>query len=320
MLLKKLLCVIKDDWIYRFPFHIKNNRYYGFSKVCFGFLCLLYYFMKTLVMLVPFLICVLFAILYYVFYGVYIILKMFFDRDSFCLDNEEETEDIDYDKSIEFIHNTNEYESSGFRTLWNSEFESDWKEALNHYWEKLRDDQKPLERYIENINADDVEKMTEEEFYNFLYHKYFVWKYTAKNRLATTRKSLQKYIENNELYLLKSIQTRLFNVSKSDVYKCLEIASEIRGLGIAGASGLISILFPESFGTVDQFVVKRLREVGHQYYDFELQNMNPDSLKINDGVILIEIMKDKADELNFKFDTDFWTPRKIDMVMWAFGR
>jgi hypothetical protein len=34
--------------------------------------------------------------------------------------------------------------------------------------------------------------------------------------------------------------------------------SRIRGLGIAGASGLLSVLFPEYFGTVDQFVVMSL--------------------------------------------------------------
>ena len=29
---------------------------------------------------------------------------------------------------------------------------------------------------------------------------------------------------------------------------------------------------------------------------------------------------EKANELNQRFDTDFWTPRKIDMVLWSIGR
>jgi hypothetical protein len=66
--------------------------------------------------------------------------------------------------------------------------------------------------------------------------------------------------------------------------------------------------------------VKRLREINHPIYSCELDNMNPEGLKIKDGIILVEIMKEKANELNKKFDTDFWTPRKIDMVLWAFGR
>ena len=86
-------------------------------------------------------------------------------------------------------------------------------------------------------------------------------------------------------------------------------ATEIRGLGPAGASGLLSILFPESFGTVDQFVVKALREVEGFPYANELEKMNPESLSMDNSVLL-----------NQRFDTDFWTPRKIDMVLWSIGR
>ena len=83
---------------------------------------------------------------------------------------------------------------------------------------------------------------------------------------------------------------------------------------------MLAILFPADFGTVDQFVVRRLQEINHPVYDAELNNMNPEGLKIKDGIILVEIMKEKANELNKKFNTDFWTPRKIDMILWAFGR
>ena len=38
-----------------------------------------------------------------------------------------------------------------------------------------------------------IKDYTVEEFYNFLHDEFFVWKYTAKNRLATTRMNLQKY-------------------------------------------------------------------------------------------------------------------------------
>lgn len=100
----------------------------------------------------------------------------------------------------------------------------------------------------------------------------------------------------------------------------LKSQKEIEGLGTAGASGLLSILFPEHFSTVDQFVVKRLCEIDGIMYKERLTAMNPESLKAKDGVILIQIMKNKATQLNEKFNTDFWTPRKIDMVLWAYGR
>ena len=79
-------------------------------------------------------------------------------------------------------------------------------------------------------------------------------------------------------------------------------------------------MFPNDFATVDQFVVKRLQEIEHPVFKFDLNSMKPEHLKIKDGVVLITIMREKAVELNKKFNTNFWTPRKIDMILWSFGR
>lgn len=72
--------------------------------------------------------------------------------------------------------------------------------------------------------------------------------------------------------------------------------------------------------TVDQFVVLALLTIDdlpeHEY----LGKMNPALLSLKDGVLLEEIMRQKALELNQKFQTDRWTPRKIDMVLWAYDR
>lgn len=45
--------------------------------------------------------------------------------------------------------------------------------------------------------------------------------------------------------------------------------------------------------------------------------MNPNNITLKNGIVLINIMKDKAKENNKIFGTDFWTPRKVDMVLWA---
>lgn len=211
-------------------------------------------------------------------------------------------------------------ENSTFKNLWDNGSEQDWQKALNAYYYMLGPEQRIIEDYIENVDVDMVRNLDAKGFYEFLYDKYFVWKYTAKNRLATTRMNLEKYIKNNELHILKSIQTRMFATPKTEFGECLEIACEIYGLGTAGASGLLAILFPEYFGTVDQFVVRRLQEIHHPLYADALNRMNPEGLKIKDGIILVNIMKEKAAELNAKFGTDFWTPRKIDMILWAYGR
>ena len=48
--------------------------------------------------------------------------------------------------------------------------------------------------------------------------------------------------------------------------------------------------------------------------------MKPDSLTVKDGVVLIEIMRRKAAANNRLLGTDSWTPRKIDKVLWTYGR
>lgn len=204
--------------------------------------------------------------------------------------------------------------------LWNYGSEASWSEALAHYYELLKDEAQVLDKYMEHVDADEIAQLSVNDFYSFLYDKYFVWKYTAKNRLATTRKSLRRYVDENRMSELEDIQKRLFLAKHSDIRQCLSIAKEIRGLGTAGASGLLAILFPEDFGTVDQFVVKTLREVDGLSVATELTKMKPEFLSIKDGVLLTEILREQAKKLNKNFCTDFWTPRKIDMVLWAFGR
>lgn len=204
--------------------------------------------------------------------------------------------------------------------LWNYGSETAWNEALAHYYEIIRAEALEIENYIENIDATEVAQLSATEFYDFLHDKYFVWKYTAKNRLATTRKSLRRYVEEGKLSELADIQRRLFSADHTNISRCLSIATEIRGLGAAGASGLLAVLFPKDFGTIDQFVVKALREVDGLPYAAELAEMNPESLSVKNGVLIIKILREQAEKLNQKFNTDFWTPRKIDMILWSIGR
>lgn len=205
-------------------------------------------------------------------------------------------------------------------TLWNYKDETLWLNALQHYYNLLSSSQMPLERKMEQVKCEDISPLSTDDFYKFLHEEYFVWKYTQKNRLATTRKQLERYVTENRMFELDYIKHRLFVADRSNIYECLSIASNIRGLGTAGASGLLSILFPQHFGTTDQFVVKSLLEIDNLEEHLQIQRMNPNALKIEDGVILIEIMRKQAAYLNQSFNSSFWTPRKIDMILWSIGR
>jgi hypothetical protein len=203
--------------------------------------------------------------------------------------------------------------------VWHSQDEIEWKFALSEYWnqESVRRNLQ-LERKFEKIDRAAVCALTPDLWYKFLFDEYFRWKYTAPNRLATTRAQLARYL-NGKLEELNKIKDQLFSFDMQDIENGLKIASSIHGLGIAGASGLLAVLFPESFGTVDQFAVQALAQIDRLPEVMKVRAMKPLALTPKDGEVLIQIMRRKARENNIAFATDFWTPRRIDMVLWTLG-
>ena len=173
---------------------------------------------------------------------------------------------------------------------------------------------------MDQLDAEAVRKMDPDSWYRFLLEKYFRWKYTAPNRYASTTKILRTYASNNELLVLHAIKERLFARDKNNIEQCLAVACSIRGLGTAGASGLLAILFPAYFGTVDQFAVKALLKIPDLPESQQVAAMRPEYLTQDEGTLLIRIMKRKAAELNRSFSTNFWTPRKVDMILWCSAR
>jgi hypothetical protein len=209
---------------------------------------------------------------------------------------------------------------SGVREMWNSNDPDLWRQGLDRYWTFVKPSHLALEREIDRLDAETVKAMDTHQWYTFLLEKYFRWKYTAPNRYGSTTKLLRNYESNDGLVALHGIKGRLFGFNKSDVRQGLSLACSIKGLGTAGASGLLAILFPKHFGTVDQFAVKALAEIPELPERELVQAMHPESLKLDDGVVLIQIMRRTAGELNSVHSMDFWTPRKVDMVLWTCAR
>lgn len=204
--------------------------------------------------------------------------------------------------------------------LWTTYDAALWDRALDRYWDLLRPCNVQLERDLENLQPARLKAMNPQQWYDFLLTEYFRWKYTAENRYTTTTKFLKDYVTKDQLSQLFDIKERLLSFDTGDVACGLKIASEIRGLGIAGASGLLALLYPQTFATVDQFVVKALRGVPGLPDAPKLISMNPEGLTHRDGEILIRIMTNKAQVNNEKFGVSDWTPRRVDKVLWTFGR
>jgi len=204
--------------------------------------------------------------------------------------------------------------------LWSSSESKAWEHALQRYWAFVQPQNLELERVLDTLDLDRLRNLTPQGWYNFLHDEYFRWKYTAPNRYATTTMQLKKYLDGDKLSELESVRQQLLSLNLNETRKGLTTAKKIRGLGTAGASGLLSLMYPKNFATVDQFVVKALRLVSDLPEATALAKMNPENLSISDGVLLIGILTRKANENNESFGVSSWTPRKIDMVLWTYGR
>ena len=222
---------------------------------------------------------------------------------------------------------------NSINSLWYSKSETHWLSSLDRYHDYITSSKvAALDAELDPIDMEMLGRLDPEGWYRFLYDKYFPWKYTAPNRLATTRASLEKHKrKNNGLADLYQIKKELLSFPKADIQKGLELAIAIGGLGIAGASGLLALMYPEYFGTVDEFLVlalaqvtglpeqSKLQELARRIGDSKKPKGKPFSIDPRIGVMLIEILRRKSKENNDWFKTSFWTPRKIDKVLWAYG-
>ena len=205
-------------------------------------------------------------------------------------------------------------------SLWNEPRSDEWDMALKRYWSYVKPSNLELEREMDCLNISTITCMDETQWYEFLLHKYFKWKYTAPNRYGSTTKHLRRSVDQRGKSYLLRIKERLLDFDLNDIEQGLQIAIGISGLGAPGASGLLSILYPTYFGTIDQFAVKALLQVPQLPDAEKISRMNPNALRLQDGVLLISIMRQKARELNLLFSAESWTPRKIDMILWTCGR
>ncbi len=210
--------------------------------------------------------------------------------------------------------------TSEVEQLWHSSDEAAWHRALERYWQYIKPTHVAIEREMEALQPDTVRHLDADQWFDWLLNKYFVWKYTAPNRYATTTRHLKRQAADAGKQHLLTLRDRILGCGDASIQDALRAATQFKGLGPAGASGLLALLFPTRFGTVDQFAVRALRKVRCLPERESLESMNPESLTINDGVVLIGIMRRKASELNDLFNADGWTPRKVDKVLWASER
>ncbi len=205
--------------------------------------------------------------------------------------------------------------------LWTSRDQTEWRDALARYWVVPSVQRNlELERRINKLDSEAIKALAERDWRNFLKEEYFPWKFRG-NYVPKRLRDL----EQNSLEELFSIKKRLFIVDLADIRGTLRIALEVKGFGPAGASGLLAVIFPRWYGTADKFVVKalcRINSLPERQKVLAMVRMDSKGketvpLRKKDAALLIDIMRRKASELNALIGTDEWTPRKVDMILWA---
>ena len=198
--------------------------------------------------------------------------------------------------------------------LWNSTWEKDWSQALCHYWEiieKRPREIKEIEKEMDSLDANQVEEHGPKEWYDFLHDKYFLWKYGQTEAMRENRETLQKSIETpGGLERLTSIKEKIFTFDRDDIREGLRIVSKISGISIVAGSGLLAVIFPRYYATIDKLLILAMKRIEEYRNDSMILSMNPSRVSEDDGVLLITMLRDKAKNLNAAFSTDNWTPRK----------
>ena len=156
-------------------------------------------------------------------------------------------------------------ETMEVKKLWNSHSENAWDQRLEMYWtmDSVKNNL-PVEKKLHDLQRKTVEAMTAEQFYIFLHDSYFKWKFTDCRWFPPNLRRLEMYETEGkeELGIIKDTIFSLHKRRPDGTKALMEEVTKIHGLGAAGGSGLLSILFPEHYGTIDQFVVESLQKVG----------------------------------------------------------
>ena len=209
-------------------------------------------------------------------------------------------------------------EKTDIKKLWNSKEETDWEDALewtNHQTE-VKMSNTEIGQKLSRMTTDDFRKMNGQDFYRFLVGDYARWKYTDGRIRSRVQHAIEEFHQRYTDLEFNKILEGIFVIDPDDIYLHLTNITRITGIGVAGASGILALVLPQYFGTVDRFAVENLQKVydENSFYGKKLHKMNPQHISVYDAVTVIRIYREKAEEVT-KIYRRVVTPREIDMVL-----
>lgn len=210
-------------------------------------------------------------------------------------------------------------EKIDIKDIWNCNEVGKWKDAEEEYSKRINQVAKKIEKKFEQMTTEEILGLSPDEFYIFLRDMYFPWKFTGiylKPRLENL-----KTIENKQTQIkdviddLKELQKRIADkkeLNDDDMSNAIRNLQKIPGIGLSAATGLLSILFPTHFGTINKHVRINLKKVGCKISEQDCINIS-----VKNAIKMEKILIEKAKKLNTDMNTDYWTPRRLDKILWS---
>ncbi|MGC2325719.1 MAG: hypothetical protein WA604_03330, partial [Candidatus Sulfotelmatobacter sp.] len=134
-------------------------------------------------------------------------------------------------------------------------------------------------------------------------------------------------LDKNSFEHLFSVKRSLVAIDELDLEdsrKCLNLVKSprIRGLDCPGASSLLALIFRQWFGTVDRCILESLSKIEslpekQRIGEIRAWVRTKKNWRESDAVLVIDIMRRKAVQLNAWFGTKKWTPHKIATILWT---
>jgi hypothetical protein len=203
--------------------------------------------------------------------------------------------------------------------LWRSTDVRAWDTALAQYRGLMEASNKEQDRRLGALDLERLRHMDGRAWHDFLQGEYLDRINAATGLYGRTINSLRGFVGRPAIEALDQYRKRLLTLDPTDITAALKAGGAIPGLGVTGASGLLSLMYPGEFGTIDQFLVKALRDVERLPEAAAVARMKSRRLMIRDGAVLIGILRRKAAELSRAFGVP-WTPSMVSDVLRMVGR
>ena len=199
--------------------------------------------------------------------------------------------------------------------LWDSRDERKWLVALARSWLTLAARKEhELVQFIHTVALEYVRGFAVQGWYDFL-ARYFHWQF-AGNHLQQKLRDLDRN-SFEQLFAVKCSLVAVDQPGLADARKCLNLvrSPRIRAWDYPGASGLLAVVFKESFGTADTCILESLWKIESLPEKGKMREIRAwvrtkNDWRDADAVLVIDVMGRKAAQLNPAFGTSKWTPRE----------